>query len=92
MPVMAYSPLEQGRLTRKPGIDAVAKRHGVSIYQIALAWTLAQPGVVAIPKATKPEHVRENIAAQDIALTPDDLALLDRDFPPPRAKTSLGML
>ena len=92
MPIMAYSPLEQGRLTRKPGLEAVAKRHGVSIYQVALAWTLAQPGVVAIPKATRPEHVRENIAAQDIALTKDDLAAIDRDFPPPKAKTSLGML
>ena len=53
---------------------------------------LAQPGVIAIPKATRPEHVRENIAAQDIALTKDDLAAIDRDFPPPKAKTSLGML
>jgi diketogulonate reductase-like aldo/keto reductase len=92
MPIMAYSPLEQGRLTRKPGIEAVARRHGVSIYQIALAWTLAQPGVIAIPKATKPEHVRENIAAQDIKLTEEDMADIDRDFPPPKSKTSLGML
>lgn len=92
MPIMAYSPLEQGRLTRKPGLEAVAKRHGVSIYQVALAWTLAQPGVIAIPKATKPEHVRENIAAQDIKLTKEDLAAIDRDFPPPKNKTSLGML
>jgi diketogulonate reductase-like aldo/keto reductase len=92
MPIMAYSPLEQGRLGRKPGLDAVAKRHGASIYQIALAWTMARPGVIAIPKATKPEHVRENIAAIDIKLTKDDLAELDKTFPPPKGKVSLGML
>ncbi|MCC7049050.1 MAG: aldo/keto reductase [Alphaproteobacteria bacterium] len=92
MPIMAYSPLEQGRLTRKPGLEAVAKRHNASIYQVALAWTLAQPGVVAIPKATNPAHLRENIAAVDIRLTKDDLAELDRAFPPPKGKVSLGML
>ena len=92
MPIMAYSPLEQGRLTRKPGIDAVAKRHSASIYQVALAWTLAQPGVIAIPKATDPAHLRENIAAIDIRLTKEDLAELDKAFPPPKGKVSLGML
>lgn len=92
MPIMAYSPLEQGRLQRKPGIDAVAKRHDASVYQIALAWTLARPGVVAIPKATNPKHVRENIAAVDIRLSPQDLAQIDADFPPPKGRTALGML
>jgi diketogulonate reductase-like aldo/keto reductase len=92
MPIMAYSPLEQGRLTRKPGLDAVARRHDARIYQIALAWTLAQPGVIAIPKATNPAHVRENIAAVDIKLTKEDLAAIDRDFPPPKGRTPLGML
>ena len=79
-------------LTRKPGIDAVAKRHSASIYQVALAWTLAQPGVIAIPKATDPAHLRENIAAIDIRLTKEDLAELDKAFPPPKGKVSLGML
>lgn len=92
MPIMAYSPLEQGRLTRKPGIDAVARRHGKTIWQIALAWTLAQPGVIAIPKAVKPEHVRENVAAVSIKLGKEDLEALDRDFPPPKRKTALSML
>lgn len=92
MPIMAYSPLEQGRLSRKGALDRIAKKHGVSIYQVALAWTLAQQGVIAIPKATRPEHVRENIAALALKLDQDDLAAIDRDFPPPRAKTALGML
>ena len=92
MPIMAYSPLEQGRLSHKPGIDAVARRHGKTIWQIALAWTLARSGVITIPKAVKPEHVRDNIAAVEIKLTEDDLADLDRDFPPPKKKAALGML
>jgi len=92
MPIMAYSPLEQGRLPRKPGLEAVARRHAISIYQAALAWTLAQPGVVSIPKATDPAHLRENFAALDVRLTQDDLAELDRAFPPPKGKTALGML
>jgi diketogulonate reductase-like aldo/keto reductase len=92
MPIMAYSPLEQGRLPRKPSLAAVAARHGATIYQIALAWTLAQPGVIAIPKATDPAHVRENIAAVEIGLTAEDLAQIDADFPPPKARTPLGML
>ena len=92
MPIMAYSPLEQGRLTHRPALETVGKRHGASAYRVALAWTLRQDGVIAIPKAVRPEHVRDNVKALDIALTKDDLAALDRAFPPPRKKTALGML
>ncbi|MCK6452914.1 MAG: aldo/keto reductase [Alphaproteobacteria bacterium] len=92
MPIMAYSPLDQGRLPRKAGLEAVAKRHGRTIWQIALAWTLARPGVISIPKAVDPAHLRDNVAAAHIKLTPADLAEIDRDFPPPRRKTALGML
>lgn len=92
MPIMAYSPLEQGRLTKKSVLDAIGKRHDATAFQIALAWTLRQDGVIAIPKAVKPEHVRENVAALKIKLTGEDLAEIDAAFPPPRKKTSLGML
>ena len=92
MPVMTYSPVGQaGRLLRHPALATVAARHGVTPAQIALAWTL-QPGLVSIPKATRPEHVRQNAAARDIRLTPDDHAALDAAFPPPRRKQPLGML
>jgi diketogulonate reductase-like aldo/keto reductase len=92
MPIMAYSPLEQGRLTKKTVLDAIGKRHNATAFQIALAWTLRGDGVIAIPKAVKPEHVRENLAALKIKLTHTDLAEIDAAFPPPKRKTSLGML
>jgi diketogulonate reductase-like aldo/keto reductase len=83
--VMAYSPLEQGRLRRSPGLEAVARRHGATPSQVALAWVLRHDAVVAIPKATNAEHVRENRKAAELVLAPEDLADLDRDFPrPPR--------
>lgn len=96
MPVMAYSPLEsapgeQGRMLTRPGLKAVAARHDASPAQIALAWLVRQEGVIAIPKAVKPAHVRENRAALDIVLTADDLAALDEAFPPPRRRVPLEM-
>lgn len=93
MPVMAYSPLGQGgRLLRAPALAQVARRHGVSPAQVALAWTL-QPGIVGIPKAADPAHVRANAAARAIRLDAEDRATLDRAFfPPPRRKQPLAML
>ena len=92
MPVMAYSPVEQGRLARSGKLEAVAARHGATPAQVALAWAMARPGVIAIPKASRPEHVRQNIAALDLSLTPGDLAELDRVFPPPARKKPLEMI
>jgi diketogulonate reductase-like aldo/keto reductase len=92
IPVMAYSPIEQGRLPKSGALAAVAARHGASIYQVALAWVLRHALVIAIPKAADESHVRENRAAIDLALTAQDLAEIDAQFPPPRRKTSLEML
>ena len=93
MPVMAYSPVGQGgALLRHPALRAVAARHGATPAQVAIAWTLRAPGVVSIPKAADPEHVRQNAAARDLALTAADLAELDAAFPPPRRKRGLAML
>lgn len=92
MPVMAYSPIEQGALANNRAIEAVAVRHGASAAQIALAWVMRNDGVIAIPKAVRPEHVRQNIAAADISLTQDDLAALDRAFAPPSRKRPLEMI
>ncbi|WP_378945958.1 aldo/keto reductase [Mesorhizobium sp. ANAO-SY3R2] len=89
MPVMAYSPVEQGALSSHKGLAAIAARHDATPAQIALAWVLAQRGVIAIPKATSLEHVRQNAAACDIRLAPEDLAELDRLFPPPARKRPL---
>lgn len=92
LPIMAYSPLEIGPLTRAAGLRRVAERHGASPAQIALAWVLRHPQVLTIPKASKLEHVRENRAAADIALTPEDLADLDTASPPPRQAGPLDMI
>ena len=92
VPVMAYSPIEQGRMLRHPALAKVAARHGATPAQVGLAWVLRQDGVMAIPKAGRPEHVRENRAALDLRLTADDLAELDRAFPPPARPQPLEML
>lgn len=89
---MAYSPVEQGALARNTRLEAIAARHNATPAQIALAWVMAQPDVIAIPKATKQEHVRQNASALDIKLTPQDLADLDRAFPPPTRKRGLEMI
>lgn len=92
IPVMAYSPIEQGRLLDDPTLRAVASRHGATPAQAALAWVIRNDGVVAVPKAATPAHVRENRAALEVRLTADDLEALDRAFPPPRRKQPLEML
>ncbi len=90
--VMAYSPPGQGRVLRNATLAKVAERHGVSTAAIALAWAMRHPHVVAIPKASRPEHVRENLVAADLTLSADDLSALDAAFPPPKRATPLGML
>jgi diketogulonate reductase-like aldo/keto reductase len=92
VPVMAYSPIEQGRLLHHSAIHAIAKRHDASPTQIALAWVIHRDGVIAIPQAGVPEHVHENRKAVDIVLTEKDLAQLDTAFPPPTEKQPLEML
>jgi diketogulonate reductase-like aldo/keto reductase len=98
IPLMAYSPLEsnppeQAGLLGKPELAAVARRHGATPAQVALAWLLRQEGVVVIPKAVRPRHVRENRAALELAqaLQPEDLAELDAGFPAPRRRRPLAM-
>jgi diketogulonate reductase-like aldo/keto reductase len=90
--IMAYSPIEQGRMLGHKALGEVGARHDATPAQVALAWLLRQDGMIVIPKASRQEHVRENLGALDLKLTEADLADLDRAFPPPRGKTSLGML
>ncbi len=92
IPIMAYSPIEQGRVLGHAALGRVAARHGVTPAQAALAWVLRLDGIVAIPKASDPEHVRQNRAALDLRLTEEDLSELDRAFPPPTAKKPLELL
>jgi diketogulonate reductase-like aldo/keto reductase len=92
IPVMAYSPLDEGRLVRHPALISTATRMGVDPGQVALAWLLRNPNVIAIPKASSEEHVRSNRAAADLLLDPEALALLEQAFPPPRRKRPLEVL
>ena len=92
IPLMAYSPLDQGRLLGNATLKKLAGDLRCTPAQLALAWVLAQPGVVTIPKSMTRERVKENLGAIDIKLSPDVLAELDRAFPPPKRKQALGML
>jgi diketogulonate reductase-like aldo/keto reductase len=93
LPIMAYSPIEQGRVLRHPALQAIAERHpGATPAQVALAWVLRQDDVCAIPQSGKLEHVRENRGALDVRLTAQDFADLDLAFPPPSRKQPLAML
>jgi diketogulonate reductase-like aldo/keto reductase len=92
LPVMAYSPLGQGDLAGDAKLERIARRHGATAAGLAIAWVLRRPGIVAIPKAGGPDHVRENRAALDIRLTAEDLDELDAAFPPPRRKRPLDII
>jgi diketogulonate reductase-like aldo/keto reductase len=92
IPVMAYSPIEQGRLLGHPRIAEVAGRYGATPAQVALAWLLRQEGVAAIPRSSRPEHTRENAEARDVHLGEQDLAELDEAFPPPTGPRPLEVL
>ncbi|WP_190079156.1 aldo/keto reductase [Streptomyces longisporoflavus] len=92
VPLMAYSPLEQGRLLGHQALEAVADAHGSSPLQVALAWVLRHDDVIAIPKASTTAHVEENHAALGISLTDEDLKTLDAAFPAPVRKVPLEIL
>lgn len=97
IPIMAYSPVgnnpaEQKRMFGNRSIKAIAARHDATPAQIALAWLLRHPDMVVIPKASNPEHIRDNRASLDIQLTDTDLEELDAAFPPPDHKIPLEMI
>ena len=92
VPVMAYSPIEQGRLLGHAALREIAKRHDATPAQIALAWLMRHDDVIVIPKATGLTHVDENLGALDLLLTHEDFVALDRAYPPPRSPQPLDML
>ncbi len=90
--VMAYSPLDQGRLRERPALRAVASRHGATPAQVALAWSIARAGVVTIPTSADARHVRDNARAAEIVLGVDDLQALERAYPAPQEDVPLETL
>ena len=92
LPTMAYSPIDQGALVRSKPLLSLAERRGVTPAQLALAWLVDQPGVMAIPKAANELHQRENLEALAVSLDASDRAALDAAFAPPRRKSALAMI
>jgi diketogulonate reductase-like aldo/keto reductase len=92
IPVMAYSPIEQGRVLGRAELRRIAERHGVTPAQVALAWVLRVQNIIAIPRSGNPDHVRENRAALDLQLTPADMGELDLAFAAPSGKRPLEMI
>ena len=93
IPIMAYSPVGHGRgLLENATLKKIAKRHDATFAQIALTWVLRHPDVIAIPKASDKNHVRDNARSIDIKLTKEDFAELDKEFRPPKSQRPLPML
>lgn len=92
IPVMAYSPIEQGRLLRDPRLVDFSRRYGMTPAQAALAWLLKTDDVIVIPKSAHRRRLEENFRALDIRLTAAQLAELDVIFPPPAGARALEML
>jgi diketogulonate reductase-like aldo/keto reductase len=89
--VMAYSPLEQGRMLNNSFLQNIAQRYDASAAQVAIAWLLQQ-GVIVIPKSSNRDRIRENYAALDLTLTDADLTELNQAFPPPQKAKPLEVL
>jgi diketogulonate reductase-like aldo/keto reductase len=92
IPVMAYSPIEQGKVLESAAIKRIATRHDATAAQVALAWVMRDDGVIAIPKSGNAERVRENHGSLRVRLTPQDRSELDGAFPPPTRRKSLEMI
>lgn len=93
MPLMAYCPIGQGgALLRDAALQRIADKHAATTAQVALAWVLRQPGVIAIPKAVNLDHLRQNAGADALSLDDDDLAQIDGVYPPPTGKHALEMI
>ncbi len=92
LPVMAYSPIEQGRLLNNGVLNQVAKEKDATAAMVAIAWLLHQKDIVVIPKASRVEHVTQNYAALDLQLSVEDIARLEGAFPAPTKPIPLQML
>ncbi|MBA8878320.1 diketogulonate reductase-like aldo/keto reductase [Phyllobacterium myrsinacearum] len=92
IPLMAYSPIEQGRLLNHPSLTGIAQELETTAAAVALGWVLSHDGVIAIPKSSNPEHIRSNRLAADLELTPAHLNALDRAFRRPTNRVPLEML
>ena len=92
LPIMAYSPIEQGRLLENKKLKALASEIGLSAAQLSIAWSIRKNDIITIPKASNLEHVSQNIDAWTITLEGAILDELDKLFEPPVRKKGLDIL
>lgn len=92
IPIMAYSPIEQGRMLNNSALISMAQARKVTAAQIAIAWLLHQDNVIVIPKASNTDHIEENYAALNLKLSQEELSALDQAFPPPKTPIPLQMI
>jgi diketogulonate reductase-like aldo/keto reductase len=92
MPLMAYSPIDQGSLAGDDTLAQIGQERGLTAAQVALAWVVSRPGVAAIPKASSVRHLQENLDAEGVSLSDDELRRIDKRFAPPKKKTPLSMI
>ena len=92
LPIMAYSPLEQGRLLKDQRLEDISKEAGMSVAELSIAWTMRSQDVVSIPKASSLKHVEQNINAWNVSLPNSILSALDKAFEPPMSKKGLDVL
>lgn len=85
--ILAYSPLDQGRVpsgsNKTEVMRQIAKKYNKTTTQIALNWLVSKPSVIAVPKATSTNHIKENASATDFNLSEDDVKLISRTFTQP---------
>jgi diketogulonate reductase-like aldo/keto reductase len=92
IPLMAYCPIDQGAMARDERVGALARPLGLNAAQLALAWLLRDGGVVAVPKAVRETHLRDNLAAAGVTLDTATRHSLDALYPPPRAASPLAIV
>jgi diketogulonate reductase-like aldo/keto reductase len=92
MPMLAYSPIDQGALAKDGTLAEIGAARGFTAAQVALAWVLGQPGVLAIPKAVSATHLRENFEAAQIRLSAEERRRIETAYPAPKRKTPLAMI
>jgi 2,5-diketo-D-gluconate reductase B len=74
--LVAYSPLARGKVLKEYRLVEIGRKHGKSAAQVALRWLVGQPGVIAIPKGSSAEHIRDNLEIFDFELDEEDLAAI----------------
>lgn len=74
----AYTPVAKGRTANDPVLVGIGRKYGKTGTQVALRWLTQKQNVVAIPKASQPDHLHENVSALDFELEQAEIARIDQ--------------